>query len=383
MLVDIFGNIKMLRLNKLIIKNFQKHSNLQIDFCDGVNVIYGDSETGKTCIKHAIEFLCQHDTFKGQRKIGTKTTSVKGEFSNGVVVERIVSTSINRYILNNDEKNPFNSVGKNAPDEIKEAIGIYPLEIDGNSIYLNSYTQIGKPFLLDLSPSDRAKIFNKLTGNDVLDCLFGQFNKDILRIKRNAKEETEKFEERSVELKEKQIQKEKAEVTHSRLKIKVENIKKLYEKYSKLLEIKELEEKNISNLQEVKYCLKSIKFPEDIVIKELKENINKFEQLKNLNNASEKVHINLDKVKGQLSDLKPPALNFDALKGKIERFEALEYIKLGFDNNKEDCCVVKEDIKNIKIGLKDKTIEYKNLLKEAKMLCPKCNEDITEYCLRR
>ena len=372
-----------MHLQKIILKNFQKHTNLQIDFCKDVNVIHGDSEVGKSCIKHAIEFLTQHNSFKGQRKVGTKTTSVKGWFSTGVVVERIVSSSINRYILNNDEKNPFNSVGKNAPDEIKEAIGIYPLEVDGEEIYLNSFSQIGLPFLLNKSPSFRAKLFNKLTGNDVLDKLFGQFNKDILRIKRGIKEETGIFEERSIELKEKQIQKEKAEVIHSRLKIKVENIKKLYEKYSKLLKIKELEEANKENLQEAKYCLKSIKFPQDTVIKGLKENIDRFEQLKSVKNASEKVKINLDRVRGQLSDLKLPVLNLDVLKGKIERFEALEYIRFSLDDKEKACYTIKRDIKSVKISLKDKMVEYKNFLKEAKMTCPKCNEDITEYCLRR
>ena len=387
----IFGNIKMLRLNKIIIKNFQKHSDLQIDFCNDVNVILGATEVGKTCIKHAIEFLCQHDTFVGQRKLAprgssqiyTKSTSVTGEFSSGVIVERVISNSINRYILTKDGKEDvFNSVGKTAPDEIKEAIGIYPIEIGDHEIYLNSYTQVGKPFLFDLTPSDRAKIFNKLTGNDILDKLFGQFNKDILRIKRDIREETEQFEERTTLLKSKKKEFEKAEAIHIKLKKRVKNIKSLYEKYSKLLELKELEESNKINSKETKVKLNNLKFPQDTDIKQLKANIDRFEELQNVKKAYEKAQTLLEKVKGQLKAFRLPELNMACLGAKIERYGKIQSIYEKFSHNRE---LFSKNRQNTKIVEKDfiKAInQYKALLKKAEILCPNCKHDITEYCFK-
>ena len=282
-------------LKNLHLINFQNHSELEINFVNGVNVLYGNTDSGKSAIKHAIEFLFWHDTFVGQRKLlpkgskqtFTKITSVKGEFDNGIIVERIVSNSINRYILTKDGKESiFDSVGRNAPLEIQEAIGIYPITVDGEEIFLNSQSQIALPFLYDKSPSFRHKLFNKLTGNDVLDKLFGGFNKDILRIKRGIREETEQFEKRAEDLKKKLIEKEKAEVIYSKLKKRVENIKKLYEKYSKLLEVKELQEKLIASKTEAINRLNRFKIPEPEVLQRLIVNIDRFEQLKTITTNS-------------------------------------------------------------------------------------------------
>lgn len=370
-------------LKSIWLQNFQKHTDLKIDFCNAVNVIYGESGTGKSCIKHSIEFLTMHNTFKGQRKVGTKTTSVTGVFSNGCTVERIISASINRYILTDKdgETKEFNSVGKDAPDEIKEAIGIYPIKVDKEEIYLNSQSQIALPFLFDKSPSFRMKLFNQLTGNDVLDKLFAQFNKDILHIKRDIREESERFENREIELKEKKIQKEKMEAVHVRLKKRVEKIKCLHLKYSKLLELKNLLEKTKNELKQTKIVVKELKFIESIDTKQLKENIEKFEQLNALKIASEKAKAGLDRVRSQLAKNNVPEGNLESLSTKIKRYDVLKELFVSFDKCCNSCYTVKEDIKKGNIALSDKIKEYKDLLKEEGM-CPFCQSEITEKCLK-
>lgn len=371
-------------LQKIKIENFQNHAELEIKFVNGVNVVYGDSGTGKTNIKHAIEFLCQHTTFKGQRKVGTKKTSVTGEFDNGIIVERIISASINRYVLTKDGKESvFDSVGRSAPEEIQDAIGIFPIVVDGEEIFLNSASQVALPFLFDKSASFRMKLFNKLTGNDVLDRLFGQFNKDILRIKRGHREETELFEERATLLKKKQIEKEKAEAQHIRLKKRVENIKKLYERYSKLVELKELEEKTVCELQETKLKLKNLKVPQATDIKQLKEKIDRYQEVKTAKNDCERLQAGLDKVRGQLKAIRSVSMDIEPLKAKIDRFDSLLTTKEKFDKATKMCYTYKEEMKEVEKSLVVATKKYKILLKEAKILCPNCSHDITEDCLRR
>ena len=209
------------------------------------------------------------------------------------------------------------------------------------------------------------------------------FNKDILRIKRGIREETEQFEKRAEDLKKKLIEKEKAEVIYSKLKKRVENIKKLYEKYSKLLEVKELQEKLIASKTEAINRLNRFKIPEPEVLQRLIVNIDRFEQLKTIKNASEKLCVSLGKVRGQLKVFVLPTVDISSLKGKIERYEALKYINNTLESNKTGQTQNKEEIRDIKISLKNKTEEYKKLLKEAQVLCPKCKHDITEECLRR
>ena len=369
-------------IKKLKLNNFQKHSSLEIDFENGVNVLFGSSDAGKSCIRRAIEWIVQNENIDGIRKTGTKKTSVTILLDNGNEIERVRSQSINRYILREgkDEK-VFDSIGKTIPEEVEEALNISPIEVDGEKIYLNSQPQIALPFLFDKSPSFRMKLFNKLTGNDVLDKLFGQFNKDILRIKRNAKEETERFEKRALELKEKEIEKEKAEAIHIRLKVRVEKIKKLYEKYSKLLELKELHEKIIVSKNEAIKELKYIKIPKDIDIKGVREKIDKFQELKDLKNRCEKLSVGLAKVNGQIKEIKPVSIDISALNTKISRLDILKNHQKQLDDTQKSCYTIKETLKNTIKELGDSIKYYKDLLKESKY-CPICKQEMTEDCIK-
>lgn len=369
-------------IKSLKLINFQKHSDLQIDFVNGVNILSGTSDAGKSCIRRALEWIVQNENMDGIRKTGTKKTIVTLTLDSGIEIERVRSTSINRYIIREgkDEK-VFDAIGKTIPDEIKEKLTIYPIEVDGEEIYLNSQPQIALPFLFDKSPSFRMKLFNKLTGNDVLDMLFGQFNKDILRIKKGIKEETERFEERATDLKSKKKEKEKAEAIHSRLKIRVENIKKLYEKYAKLLALKELSASIKHNTEETKVKLNNLKIPEGIDIKQLREIIDRFTKLKDLKKASEMTQVSIGKVKGQLNDLKPVSIAIEALRGKIKRYETIKALHGQKVISHKAYYEFEQDLHKLELALCDKIEEYKELMKEAKV-CPMCMREVTEDCIK-
>ncbi len=309
-------------LKKLLIINFQKHAHLEIEFkVDGVNVLTGASEIGKSCIRRAMEFVFEHQTFQGQRKVNTKKTSVKAWLKDNKTVERIISNSINRYIISqNGSEQVFDSVGKIAPLEVREFIGIYPIDLDGEEIYLNSYPQIGKPFLFDQSPSARMKLFNKLTGNDILDKLFAEFNKDILKIKRNIREETENFEKRSTDFESKKTETEKAIAIHTRLKKRMLCLKEKYKKYENLLKLKQNLESNLGNQKKVTLDIKGIQVIQDDVLQVIKKKIDRYDRLVTVDGSSEKVYNQLKRVREGLKELMPLSINLDDLRGKIERF---------------------------------------------------------------
>ena len=311
-------------LNKLIRKICQRHCDLQINFTNGVNVLTGASDTGKSCIRRAIEWLFQNENIDGIRKVGTKQTSVEAILSNGYSVERIRSISINRYkIKKGDNIQVFDSIGKTIPDEVKQVLGVFPIVVDGEEIYLNSQPQIGLPFLFDRSPAFRMKLFNKLTGNDVLDRLFTQFNKDILGIKRNLKLEGDQFEERSEILSSKTIEMEKAVAKHKILKNRLESLKQKHEKYCKLLKVKELMESNYGKKKNIVDNLKSIHIPYDVDMKQLMIKISDYEVYKSYRNGLEKLVVGIDRVRGLLKDYKPLRVDYGDLRGKIERFERI------------------------------------------------------------
>jgi len=54
-------------LKHLLLRNFRNYSHLQIDFCNGVNYIYGDNAHGKTNLLEAIYFLIIGRSFRSKQ----------------------------------------------------------------------------------------------------------------------------------------------------------------------------------------------------------------------------------------------------------------------------------------------------------------------------
>lgn len=48
---------KKRKIKSIIIKNFQSHANTELELCDGVNVILGNSDVGKTAILRALGWI--------------------------------------------------------------------------------------------------------------------------------------------------------------------------------------------------------------------------------------------------------------------------------------------------------------------------------------
>lgn len=372
----------MTNLEKLELKNFQTHEDLVLEFTEGISVVFGPTDCGKSSIRRAIEFLCDINVCSGLRKEGTKQTSVKGWFSNGAVVTRVKSASINRYILEQDGKEQtFDAIGKSAPAEIKEAIGIYPLEVDGDQIYLNSVPQISLPFLLDKSGTFRMKLFNQLTGNDVLDKLFVSFNKDILRFKRTLKEGNEKLPELATELEKKECEKEQLEFKYKKTQKLVGQIKDQQTELDNLLKTKELYSSLLAKLNETNHKLNELNIPQDIDFKGLTEKIEGCDTLKTLSNALESLQTQIKTVDTKIGEIVYPELNVDEIEDKIKTLDILNDLCYNLDKNLESGKLTDKKIEKVVIELNEGKAEYKTKLFEAKE-CPTCGGVMTEECLQ-
>src|SRR6185295_5958877 len=313
----------MVIIQKVEIKNFQKHKDLTLSFSDKVNVVFGESGVGKSCIRRALEWCLFNASIDGVRKQGTKETSVKVFLQNGIWIERVRSASKNQYRFHNGDGVvvAFDAIGKTIPDEIKNAIGIASIKLDKDEIYLNSSPQISLPFLFDVSGTERMKLFNRLTGNDVLDELLVSFNKDILRVGKDLKSEEEKFLilEKSVE--EKEIEKEKLEAIFKKGEGAVKKTKECFEEYHKLQELKELQTKLKEDLVACEGVLEAIKIPDVSEIQGLTE---KYITLEAQNKALLSLQNQLTSVEADLSGITLLQSSLtEEIGAKIEVFETL------------------------------------------------------------
>lgn len=143
--------------DKLIIRNFQSHQKSILTFHEGVNVIIGQSDSGKTAIIRALRWLIWNrpggDSFRSTW--GGKTQVSLSMDENKIV--RLKDNASNEYYLN---ETLFKAFGTDTPEDIQAALNV-------DSINLQS--QLDAPFLLSESPGSIASHFNKVAHLDQID----------------------------------------------------------------------------------------------------------------------------------------------------------------------------------------------------------------------
>jgi len=143
-------------IKKLDIQNFQSHKDSTLEFHSGVNVIIGNSDSGKTAVVRAIKLLATN------RPSGDAFRSHWGGDMN-ILLETDTDTVLrskgkeNLYQLNETR---FNAFGTDVPEEIRKALNL-------NDINLQQ--QLDQPFLLTSSPGEVAQHFNKVAHLDQID----------------------------------------------------------------------------------------------------------------------------------------------------------------------------------------------------------------------
>lgn len=138
-------------IKRLTIQNFQSHKNSTFEFNEGLNVIIGKTDSGKSAIRRAINWVIKN------KPSGNSicswwggVTKVQIEFFDGNIVSRIKEGTKNLYVLNDVE---FTAFGTSIPQEIQDVI---------NMNDINLQAQFDAPYLLSSSPGEVASHFNKI-----------------------------------------------------------------------------------------------------------------------------------------------------------------------------------------------------------------------------
>ena len=178
-------------LERITLKNFQSHKNTEILLDKGVNVVIGQSDSGKTAIIRALKWLrYNRPSGEAYRSHWGGSTEVCVHTAEGVVITR-QRDKTDMYRLGAAE---FKAFGVDVPLEIQEALNI-------NEV--NMQFQLDKPFLLMSSPGEVANHFNKIAKLEQIDNTrkgiekaLNQKKEDLRRQEANEKEhktELEKY----------------------------------------------------------------------------------------------------------------------------------------------------------------------------------------------
>jgi len=366
-------------IKKIQLKNWQAHENFEIKFNADVNIITGQSDAGKSCIRRAIEWILFNANISEQsyRREGTKETSVTIWLDNGFEIERIRSNTLNRYILRHKdiEEKIFDSFGKVIPDEVQQAIGLSEIEIDSDKINLNVSEQIKLPFLLDKPASFRSKLFNKLTGNEVLDKLFKELNKYSLKFKREISETEElsnKQEEQLVE----------CSLHYKTLKKQLSSVNEEYNKlkedvaiYESLKNLSEQLKENKTKTKEIKDRASQIQIISEDKVKKLREKAEKLKILQHLFCELEAINDEIRVTKKKTRLVKSVKFDEKELVKSAETLQKLRRLDELIIANIEAKQNLALDKKFVKENLANNEAELDAIWKEQK-ICPLCNREM-------
>jgi len=153
------------------IRNFQSHQNTEIVFEKGVNIIKGQSHSGKSVLIRAL-LWCFTANLRGDgfrsHFLKKGVTSVEVEFTDGTFIGKYKTAMKTEYVLvRNEEKTTYTAMGGKVPPEITEVIGIPPCALQ---------TQFAGHFLLNESSGAVARTLNSVVGLDVISVITKKAN---------------------------------------------------------------------------------------------------------------------------------------------------------------------------------------------------------------
>lgn len=162
-------------ITTIAIKNFQSHKNSVLELCNGVNVIIGQSDMGKSAILRALYWLIFNkpngNSFIRHNAKKPTSVTITGDFGE---ITRIKGGKENSYILNDQTYKAF---GTGIPQPVFEAL---------NMGELNFMRQLDPPFILSKSGSELASFLNRLINLEVIDNSLAKIKQSVTAVKRQA-----------------------------------------------------------------------------------------------------------------------------------------------------------------------------------------------------
>lgn len=161
-------------IRSIHISNFQGHEASTLELSSGVNVVLGETDSGKTSILRALNWVATNrprgDAFV---KFGAKSCSVSVVTDKGEV-KRVKRPGFNGYALvtASGGKQEFKEIGTSVPIEAKSVLNIDEINVQ---------SQLSSHFLVGLPPGQVSKALSDSLGFESADLLISKVKSGSLR----------------------------------------------------------------------------------------------------------------------------------------------------------------------------------------------------------
>lgn len=173
--MNVLGNI-----NEIFVEGFQSHTNSHFNLGNGLNVITGPSDSGKTAIIRAVRWVAfnepQGEAFVNE-SVGHATVAI--HLDNGIIISKHRRKGKTSYRIQTDPGDEGSVFEKSeVPEEVKQLLGITKQTFGDFVTALNFAFQLEAPFLISETPSSGAKVLGKLAGTEAVDLAVKSVSKD-------------------------------------------------------------------------------------------------------------------------------------------------------------------------------------------------------------
>lgn len=375
-----------MKIKKLQIKNFQAHKDTTLEFDEGLNVITGATNTGKSSILRALKKVIR-DTPGGNNfvNIDEKECVISVETEDNEITRRIAvsskgDTKTNEYILNGEL---FAKFGKEVPTEITRALRMPEIDFDSIKVDLNFATQLEGPFLLSSTPSLKAKVLGKLSGVDVLDRAIIQTNKCLRKISNEVKSDTASIEKLNQELSE-FINISKCEKELDSLGQSLNEVEQDLLLLEKLKGFKDSLDDVVKRGKKIKKDLENLKVVDTINFDVIEKDFVLFQKVKDLNTQIVSFNIKEKTLQTEVKRLQilvSQETDFDSIEANLEclkRIYDFEKQLVIFEQVKK----CEKNIESLNISVDSKVEELRKFLKDLKV-CPTCTQTLPEEVIEK
>lgn len=169
-------------ITRVILRGFQSHVDTDIELDSGLNVVTGQTDSGKTAIIRAIRWVAFNDP-QGEAFLNTAVgeTEVVIHKADGQIITKRRKGGKTSYSLQCPGLPEMNFNKAELPEEIKVALGIEKQRFGDYEAALNFAFQLDAPFLISEAASAGAKVLGKLAGTEVVDMAIKSVAKDNYR----------------------------------------------------------------------------------------------------------------------------------------------------------------------------------------------------------